>query len=88
MSATNTDQTEKFATIPQAAKRIPCSPKVLRRARDRGELPVYRLGDRWERVFWPEVVAWVRSKRVPITSHARARVDEVLEREQSVGGER
>ena len=83
MRATSPDQQDQYPTIPKAAKRIPCAPRVLRRARDRDELPVYRLGDRWERVFWPEVVAWVRSKRVPITNHARQRVDEVLQREGS-----
>lgn len=53
------------------------------------ELPVYRLGDRWERVYWPEVVAWVRSHRVPITNHADARVREVIAREEDapVAGE-
>ena len=83
VSATGTDQAPLFPTIPNAAKRVPCSPRILRDARDRGELAVYRLGDRWQRVFWPEVVAWIRSRRIPVTNHARARVEEVLERERS-----
>lgn len=84
--ATTSPDLAQFPTVPQAAKRLPCSPKTLRQARDRGELPVYRFGDRWERVYWPELVAWARSHRVQPTDHARDRVEKVLARERRATG--
>jgi len=62
-----------------------CAPRLLRQARDRGELATYRLGERTERVTWPELVRWVRSRQVRPTDHAEARVAEVLEREAAHG---
>src|SRR5262245_39505576 len=82
MDPTRAHRLDEFPTVAAAARRLPCSPKILRAARDRGELPVYRLGGRWERVHWPELVAWLRSHRVPATPHAVARVAEVLLRER------
>ena len=66
--ATSTDRTAEFLTLSAAASRLSCSPRWLRAARDAGELATYRFGERWERVYWPEVVAWVRTQRVPVTS--------------------
>ena len=37
----------------------------------------------WPRLFWPDVIAWVRASRVRSTPHAEARLQEVLEREAS-----
>ena len=42
------------------------SPRLLREARDRGELAVYRLGGRWERLYLPEFLDWVRGHRVKL----------------------
>lgn len=51
------------------------------RARDEGELRVYRLGERRFCVDRNELLAWIRSHAVVPTSHARARLQEVLARE-------
>ena len=72
-------------TLPEAARRLSCSPSTLRAARDAGELTVYRLGDRWERVRWSEVCDWIRACQVRPTAHAALRVREVLERERRTG---
>ena len=64
-----------------AARRLTCHPAIVRNAVHRGELPGYRIGSRTLRVFWPEVIAWVRSKAVRPTAHARARLAEVLMRD-------
>ena len=58
---------ESLVTVQQAARRLGVGVRQLRRARDRGELPVYRVGA-WERVKWSEVTNWVRSKRVEPSS--------------------
>ena len=52
----STDPNGLFPTLPRASQIIygRKNPKPLRRARDRGEIRVYRLGDRWERVYLPE----------------------------------
>lgn len=80
---TSTDWHSEYLTIPEAARLLRCGPRILRAARDRGELPVYRLSDRWERVRRPELLAWVRSQQVRPTGHAEARVREVLDRERA-----
>jgi hypothetical protein len=41
---------------------------------------VFQVGGR-KRVEWQEVARWIESQRVPVTNHAKQRVDEVLERE-------
>ena len=69
----------------EAARILHCAPRLLRQARDRGDLATYRLGERTERVTWPELVRWVRSRKVQPTSHASARVAEVMEREARGG---
>ena len=73
-------------SLREAARILHCSPRLVREARDAGELPVYQLGPRTQRVAWSEVVRWVRSRKVQPTSHAEARVREVLDREASSGG--
>ena len=70
-------------TIPQAARRLGVDPKLLRRARDERRLAVYQIGDRWQRVLWSEVVAWVRSTHVRPTDAAAERVARVLARERA-----
>jgi hypothetical protein len=72
---------DRLYTVPAAARELGISPRVLRAARDRGELAVYKLGDRWERVTLAECRAWIRAQRVDPSDHARTRVRELLERE-------
>lgn len=64
MDPTSPDELPLFPTLPRAARSVPCAPRLLRAARDRGELTVYRLGDRWQRVYRPEFIRWVRGHRV------------------------
>jgi hypothetical protein len=61
----NGPESPEFLTLPHAAKRAGVGLKRLRLARDRGELPVYRLGTRWDRVHWPELIEWIRSYAAP-----------------------
>jgi len=68
-------------TVRRAARRARVDPRVLRRAIARGELPATKLGERWLRVEWADVLAWLRSRRVRPTAHARERLAEVLARE-------
>lgn len=79
--ATGPIRDTEFPTIREAARRLACRPALIRAAIQAGELDAHPLGDRWIRVYWPGVVAWVRRKRIRPTEHARARVAEVLERE-------
>jgi hypothetical protein len=63
------------------ARRYRVAPRVIRQAIKKGELPAYYMGTSWPRVFDSDFKAWIRSTRVPVTSHARARVAELLEQE-------
>ena len=47
-----------------------------------GEIPIYQLPGSWRMVRLADVDAYFRSHRVSPTSHAEARVAEVLEREE------
>ena len=58
-------QESVFPTVPVAIRRSGIGEKQFKRAIRAGEIPVYRLSARWRRVYWPEVVAWVRSHRIP-----------------------
>ena len=62
MSPIHSDQTIDFLTLPSAARRAGVGLRQLRRARDRGELPCYRIGG-WDRVRWLDVLAWLQSCR-------------------------
>jgi excisionase family DNA binding protein len=77
-------QSDSFPTIPQAAKRLGIGRRQLNRAIDAGDVAVYQVGG-WRRVRWESVIRWIESQRVPVSNHARARVDEVLEREDRAG---
>ena len=46
-------------TLSQAAQQVGIGVKRLRLARDRGELTVYQLGERWQRVTWDAVLGWL-----------------------------
>jgi len=77
--ATHFDQ---FPTVPQAAKRLGIGRRQLERAIEVGDLPVFQVGG-WRRIRWSSAIQWIESRRVPVSHHAAARVEEVLARESS-----
>ena len=72
----------ELLTIPCAAKRLGIGRRQIERAIANGELAVHQIG--WRRVRWTELLRWIDSQRVEPThdakAHAKARVDEVLQR--------
>ena len=63
------------------AEVLRCSPRVLRAAVRSGDLPAHRMtpAARATYVFEGDLVHWLRSQRVPVTSeHAQCRVAELL----------
>ncbi len=54
----------RFPTLPRAARLLGVSTQTLRRAAERGELPLYRVRNRWTRVDWAEAVEWVKATRL------------------------
>ena len=60
-----------FLILPRAARRLGVDVKRLRLARDRGELVVYKLGNRWQRVAWADVCAWIEQHRVAVSAECR-----------------
>ncbi len=70
-----------FPTVRKAAERARIGERAIRAAVRRGELALYRPDGTWPRIYWPELVSWVRASRVRATPHAEARLAEVLERE-------
>ena len=72
-----------FLTVREAARRLRVSPMRLRAAIRSGDLPAYRPGTRWVRLWQPDLIAWLRSQRIAGVSladeaHARHRVAEIL----------
>lgn len=53
----------ELVTLSEAARRLSVNPRLLREARDRGEIRFYRLGIRWQRVDVAEIRAWIESKK-------------------------
>ena len=74
-----------FGTFPQAATRFCIGVKRLKAHAREGAFPVYSANSHWPRLKFAEVEDWLRSTRVPVTSHASQRVREVLAREGSAG---
>ena len=78
----------ELLTVPELSRRTGIGPKRLREAVQTGALPVYDAGSHWPRVLWADFLVWLRSTRVPARAsgeaHARARVAEVVEREDRV----
>ena len=72
----------EWGTIPQAARRFGLGVKMVRRMAREGAFPVYLERSGWPRVKYTEVEIWLRSTRLRPTSHARARLAEVLEQER------
>ena len=75
-----------FGTLPEANRRFGIGLKKLRQRAAEGAFPVYSGETAWPRVKFAEVEEWLRSTRVPVTDHARSRVDEILARETNRGG--
>ena len=72
----------EFLTLPQAARHFGLGLKLLRAAAKRGEFPLYDAQTHRRRAHRDEIERWLRSTRVRPTDHARARVDEVRNRER------
>jgi hypothetical protein len=70
----------ELLSLPAAARKAGVGVRHLRHAIRDGDLPRYRVGA-WPRVKWCDVLRWIDAQRVPVTSHARSRVAEVLARE-------
>ena len=73
----------QFLTLPKAARLLGISRETLRRAIASGELPVYRVRNRWLRVDSTEAVEWMRSYQVTIPSPADRPVDRQYDRERA-----
>ena len=75
----------EYGTLPEAARRFSIGLKKLRRRGAEGCFPVYTGETTWPRVKFSEVEAWLRSTRIPVSNHARARVEERLQHEAQAG---
>ena len=64
------EDASEFLSIDEAAKRLKLSHSKLRDAIERGSLPAYQYGERWQRLYWPEVIAWFRCFRVPVVTES------------------
>ncbi len=78
------DQQAEYGTIPAAARRFGLGVKLMRRWAHNRVFPVYLVDSGWHRVKYSEVEAHIRSTAASPTTHAEARVAEILDRE---GGE-
>jgi hypothetical protein len=84
MPRIDSKQTPEFVSIPKASRLSGIGLPQFRRAITAGDLDAFEVGG-WRRVRWRSVIAWIEAQRVPVTSHARSRVDEVLARESRGG---
>lgn len=78
--------TPELLTLPAAHRRYGIGLRTLRREASRGSFPTYSVGTSWPRVLRTDLERWIRSTRVTATSHATARVEEVLARETAARG--
>jgi hypothetical protein len=68
----------KWRKIPRAARLLGIHPAKLRRAANRGEIPVYRLSSRDHRVCDDDLIRWIKSKRVvPRNAETKKRAEEI-----------
>ena len=82
--ATPNDPVQRtYGTLPEASRRFGIGLKKLRQRAAKGAFPVYSGETAWPRVKFAEVEEWLRSTRVPVTTHAVVRVEEVLSRERT-----
>lgn len=58
------EQLERPISLSEAARQLGVHLQRLMDARDRGELPVYKIDKKWHRVYPSDVRAWIESKRV------------------------
>jgi len=65
-------------------RRYRVGPAVVDQAIREG-VPAARLHHRRFTILFSDFETWLRSKRIPITTHAQAVVDAVLERERRAG---
>lgn len=75
----------EYATLPRAAEHFGIGLKTLRRLVAAGDVPSYSAGTSWPRVKPSEVEAFIRSTRVRVSDHSRARVEERLAHEARNG---
>jgi excisionase family DNA binding protein len=74
---------QEFLTTRAAARRYRVSPGRLQDAIRVGDLPAYRPGKRWFRLWEPDLIAFLKRDRVCSTegqsakAFARRRVDEI-----------
>lgn len=87
MAPKGPDQPE-YITIPEASRRLGIGLRSLRRRAREECFAVYSADSAWPRVKLSEVEGWLRSTRVRVSNHVRARTDEILEREQRTDGAR
>ena len=71
----------EYVTFPQVARRLGRSARWWRRKGAEGCFPAYSGDGSRPLVKLSEAEGWLRSTRVPISNHARARVEEILDRE-------
>ena len=80
---------EQHVLLSTVARRTETDPRFWRTEIAVGNLPAYRLGDRWLRVRWGDVVALLEARRVTPRAAARRaaieeRVADVIGREETV----
>jgi hypothetical protein len=61
------------ATIPEWERRTGIGHRKIRAAVRAGVLPAYDAGSTWPRIFREDLIAWVRSTRVPIAGGPQER---------------
>ena len=79
--ARNANDHPDFLTLPKAAARSGIEVRELKRAIRTGRLPAYLGAGRWARVFYPEVISWMRGTQLDPEEDVRAFVEERLARE-------
>lgn len=55
----------EFLTLPAAARRAGVGLRQIHRARNNGEIAVFRVGG-WNRVRWRDVLDWIEERRESI----------------------
>ena len=68
-------------TLPKIARVNDVSVRTIRKWAAEGRFPTYKPEGARRLAKYADVEAYIRSQQVPVTDHARSRVDEVLARE-------
>lgn len=53
----------EFLTVPEAARKTGLDKRCILKAAEDGEIPLYTLGKRWQRVTVSDLNAWIRSRK-------------------------